>query len=125
MQSPRQDWIAHRTLMRQHLESMNTACEGLYLDNVSSFDRSSWSPRKRTTIGLSIAERETRRTLTTMARVCPVKGSSRVALTSHASKPVGESSRTRLVPQSGGQLKVFSIRITSLWPVGRFSAPNS
>jgi len=41
MQSPLQKWIARLTLIRQHIESIDTACEGLYFDNVSSFRRSS------------------------------------------------------------------------------------
>jgi hypothetical protein len=42
MQSPLQLRIARLTLIRHHIESIETACEGLYFDNVSSFHRSSW-----------------------------------------------------------------------------------
>jgi len=41
MQSPLQKWIARLTLIRQHIESTDPACEGLYFDNVFSFRRSS------------------------------------------------------------------------------------
>jgi len=43
MQSPLQKWIARRTLIKQHLESLDTACDGLYFDKLSSSHRSSWS----------------------------------------------------------------------------------
>jgi hypothetical protein len=40
MQSTLQKLNARCTLIKQHFESLDTACEGLYIDKVSSFHRS-------------------------------------------------------------------------------------